>query len=258
MESSTKKRSPRFAAIIWILIAICLLVSYGPYFMGMWGRWFPSWHSSHLSLADRIMEGESYYTHGPLVPIISMFIILLLVRFTKVPTKPARIFGSFVLIGGLLLHVASSYARVNFASGFSLIFVLIGLVLLLWGFGAMRRLWFPILLLCFMIPMPEVTINNVNFELKMLATRAGVFLADLAGISVFRNGNVVYLDDGLGVKKLAVENVCNGLRTLISLLAFGAIYAYVCKLRGLWRIFLLAMTIPVALASNSLRILTLI
>jgi EpsI family protein len=61
-----------------------------------------------------------------------------------------------------------------------------------------------------------------------------------------------------GGKSLVVANVCNGLRTLISLLAFGALYAYVCRLRGLWRLGLFAMTLPVAAVANSARIVSLI
>ena len=35
-------------------------------------------------------------------------------------------------------------ARVNFASGFAFIGVLVGLILLIWGDEALRRLWFPL------------------------------------------------------------------------------------------------------------------
>jgi exosortase len=131
----------------------------------------------------------------------------------------------------------------------------VGLILLLWGWTALRRLWFPVLFLAFMVPLPEVTIAQLNFRLKMLAADWGVALANGLGVLVERNGNQVFLEGG---KTLVIANVCNGLRTLISLLAFGTLYAYVCRLRGLWRLGLLAMTIPVAVASNSLRIVSLI
>jgi len=241
----------------WLLLAAGLVAAYALTFYEMWLRWFPAWrsHNPDLSLYDRIMEGESYYTHGPLVPLVSLIIAILLIRHTRIPVRPNRVLGSVVLAGSLLFHLAACLARVNFASGFSLIGVLAGLVLLLWGTTALRRLWFPIAFLFFMVPLPEVSIAQANFRLKMLAADWGVRIADAIGVVAERSGNQVFLQDD---KQLVIANVCNGLRTLISLLAFGAIYTYVCKLRGVWRVALFAMTVPVAVVSNSIRIVGLI
>jgi len=240
---------------LWAAIAVCLWRMFATMFREMWTRWFPAWHYTHLDLYDRIVGGESYYTHGPLVPIVSVIIALLLVRHVRVPVKPMPKFGALVLGGSLLLHLAASLARVNFISGFALIGVLAGLTLVFWGGMALRRLWFPLAFLFFMVPLPEFTIADLNFYLKMTAAAVGVELANFFGVYCSRSGNQVFLDDG---KHLVVANVCNGLRTLISLLAFGALYAFICKLRGFWRVGLFVMSVGVALAANSLRILALL
>jgi len=239
----------------WVLLLIGLAAVFARTFAEMWIRWFPAWKRPGLGLYDRIVEGESYYTHGPLVPLVSLIAAMLLVRHTRVPVRPARAAGWTVLAGSLLLHLLACLARVNFVSGFALLGALAGLILLLWGGAALRRLWFPVAFLAFMVPLPEVTIAQLNFRLKMLAADWGVALAGALGVLVERNGNQVFLEGG---KNLVIANVCNGLRTLISLLAFGALYAYVCRLRGLWRVGLFAMTVPVAAVSNSLRIVSLI
>ena len=116
-------------------------------------------------------------------------------------------------------------------------------------------MWFPLFLLVFMVPLPEVSIAQLNFRLKMWAADWGVSIATNLGVIVERQGNRVLLE---GDKNLVIANVCNGLRTLISLLAFGSLYAYVCRLRGVWRIALFAMSVPVAVVANSFRIVTLI
>jgi len=254
-DTETSSRRKWLTAGAWLLLVGGLAAAFGHNFWEMWQRWFPAWRHTHYSLYDRIVEGESYYTHGPLVPLVSLMIALLLVRHTRIPVRPRRRAGAVVLAVSVLLHLMSCLARVNFASGFALIGVLAGLVLLLWGGTALRRLWFPIALLVFMVPLPEVTIYDLNFRLKMSAAEWGVRLAGLLGIAAERSGNRVFLE---GDKSLIIANVCNGLRTLISLLAFGALYAYVCRLRGLWRIFLFAMSVPVAVVSNSIRIVSLI
>lgn len=242
-------------ALPWLLLAAGLVAAYVQNFYDMWQRWFPAWKLANLSLYDRVMQGESYYTHGPLVPIVSLVIAVLLVRHTRIPVRRSPVLGSVVLVGSLLVHLAACLARINFVSGFSLIGVVAGLVLLLWGRTALRRLWFPIAFLCFMVPLPEVSIAQLNFRLKMVAADWGVRLANVIGIIAERSGNQVFLEGG---KHLVIANVCNGLRTLISLLAFGAIYTYICKLRGVWRAGLFAMTVPVAVVSNSIRIVGLI
>ena len=249
------KHQKQLLAAVWILLLAGLLAAYANTFAEMWIRWFPAWQRSALGLYDRLVEGESYYTHGPLVPLVSLIMGILLIRHTRFPVAPRRVIGGLVLIGSLLIHLAACFARVNFASGFSLIGALAGLVLFFWGATALRRLWFPIALLFFMVPLPELSIAQLNFRLKLLAADWGVSLANFLGIIVERSGNQVFLT---GDKTLVIANVCNGLRTLISLLAFGAIYAYVCKLRGLWRLGLFAMSVPVAVASNSIRIVSLI
>lgn len=248
-------RSSAVPLLAWLLLIACLVAAFAGNFAEMWIRWFPAWKHSEMDLYTRITRGQSYYTHGPLVPLVSLLIGILLMRHTRIKVKPQRAAGLAILVLSLLLHLMACLARVNFASGFAFIGVLMGLILLIWGGEALRRLWFPVVFLIFMVPLPEVTVSNVNFKLKMLAASWGVELANIIGIVAERVGNQVLLD---GDKELVIANVCNGLRTIISLLAFGAIYAYACQLRGLWRLFLFAASLGVALISNSIRIVSLI
>jgi len=256
VDAQTHPDTPRWRrALPWALLAIGLVAAYAYNFYEMWRRWFPAWHREGLGLYDRLMEGQSYYTHAPLVPLVSLIMAILLIRHTRIPVRRRPVLGGVLLVGSLLFHLVSSLARVNFASGFSIIGVVAGLVLMLWGTAALRRLWFPIAFLFFMVPLPEVSIARLNFHLKMLAADTGVRLANVLGVVAERSGNQVFLQ---GDKQLVIANVCNGLRTLISLIAFGALYAYVCKLRGVWRLGLFAMSVPVAVVSNSIRIVALI
>ena len=240
----------------WTLILLGLAASFAHNFMEMWARWFPAWRRTHLSLYDRMVEGESYYTHGPIIPVLSLLIFILLIRHVRSPLRCSRKTGSLVLGFGMLFHLVACLARISFASGFAFIIVVAGLVLVLWGMRALRELWFPVAILVFMVPFPEVTISQLNFRLKMIAADWGVTLANVLGVIVERTGNRVFLE---GDKILVIANVCNGLRTLISLLAFGALYTYVCRLRGWWRLCLFPIpTVVVAVVANSLRIVSLI
>ncbi len=237
------------------VFAALMIVMFQETFSWLWDRWFPAWKHTHLSLYDRLVEGESYYTHGPLVPLVSLLITYLLVRHTKIRVKPRPGLGAVVLGLSLLLQLFSSLARVHFTSALALVGILISMVLIFWGSSALKRLWFPLVFLLFMVPLPMDTMYKLAFRLKMLATEVGVTLANGMGPIVVSNGNQVTIFPD---KQMTVANVCNGLRTMISLLAFGAIYAYVCKLKGWWRLGIFLLTIPVALVANSFRIVSLI
>lgn len=257
-ETSSSPHAGRpaiIAAALWLTLPAAFVAIYHGTFIWMWNRWFPAWRHTHLTFYQRITEGESYYTHAPLVPIISAVIILLLIRKTSIRVKPRRTLGIAIIALTLLIHLAAAYARIDFVSGFTIIPLAAGIIIALWGLAAMRRLWFPVALIAFMVPLPEVTIANLNYDLKMFAARWGVKLANLAGTIAVQDGNRVWLN---GQRSLVVANVCNGLRTLISVIGFGALYAYVCRLRGIWRLLLFAAAIPVAVIANSIRIGSLI
>jgi exosortase len=66
-----------------------------------------------------------------------------------------------------------------------------------------------------------------------------------------QDGSFVYLgsDD-----RLLVGDVCGGMRSLIALLAFGALMAYISKTRGWARIVILLISPAVAIVANVARI----
>ena len=117
-------------ALAWLLLAAALVVGFEHNFWEMWQRWFPAWRHADWSLYDRLVEGESYYTHGPLVPLVFLVMVLLLIRHTSIRVKPSPVAGGVLLGLSLLLHLTACLARVNFASGFAFIGALAGLVLI--------------------------------------------------------------------------------------------------------------------------------
>ena len=86
--------------------------------------------------------------------------------------------------------------------------------------------------------------------MKMLVAESGALIASLMGIPVFREGFQITIPAG----ELLVGNPCSGLRSLISFLALGAVFAYMINISSLkkWVLFLLA--VPVALLSNIVRV----
>jgi exosortase len=80
----------------------------------------------------------------------------------------------------------------------------------------------------------------------------GVEILQQAGVSIFREGNVLTLPGG---QSLFVAEACSGITSLITLLPIGVFIAYFTE-AVLWRrLVLVAAVIPIALAGNLLRVI---
>ena len=202
-------------------------------------------------MVQRWEAPQSYYSHGWLIPPIAGFLLWLnrkeLARCEFRPTM----WGLIPLALGLIMQAASVSWQIGFLSGFSLFPVIAGLVLMLHGGRLLRAVAFPLAILVFMIPLPSVSMQKVSFEMKMLAARVSAWLLNLGGIVVVRRGSFLDLPTGT----LIVDNVCSGLKYLISLTAFGALYAYFSRLRLPGKVFLFLLAVPLAVAANIARIL---
>lgn len=207
-----------------------------------------------LRMWDRWHVSTGYYSHGPLVLPIAVATGWLIIRSRGLPmesTGRSRGVAVVMLVGALLIHLASMYARVIFVSGFMILPVLGACVLYLGGWPMLSRLWFPIAFLGFMVPLPDLTIYNLNFNLKIFAAEASTAVVSALGIPAYLRGSDIFLQ---GAKHLTVEDACSGLRSLISLLAFATLFTYACKLRGYKRFLLLLSAVPIAVAANVVRI----
>jgi len=97
-------------------------------------------------------------------------------------------------------------------------------------------------------------ISMISFPLKMFAARCGVWLVGLLGIPILREGFNISIPDG----NLIVGNPCSGLRSLISFLALGAVYAYLTSLPFVRKWILFIFSVPIALLVNIVRVSILI
>lgn len=124
-----------------------------------------------------------------------------------------------------------------------------------WGVAVVRMLWFPILYLGFVVPIPGWLLDTVTLPLKVLVSELVTGgLAEL-GYPVGRLGVTLYIAS----YQLLVEDACAGLNSLVSLSAIGLFYVYL--IRGsnpVYSLLLLAMVIPIAIAANCVRVAALV
>ena len=199
-------------------------------------------------------QPNSYYSHGWLIPPISAVLLFLRRKqLASCPIRPCR-WGMAVVLPCLVVHLLGTAWRVGFISGFALLGLLVGLVITVYGWPMMRLTLFPIAFLAFMVPLPEVLIEKVSFRLKLMAASAATGVLDTIGLAAVREGSYIHTPEG----PVVVDDVCSGLKYLISLTAFGALYAYLSALRGWLKPFLFFLAIPISFVANVLRVTLLV
>ena len=190
------------------------------------------------------------YSHGFIIPFISGYLVwkrkdLL----TMAAVRPSG-WGLPILLGGLFLLIVGKAGSEYFTMRFSFLVVLFGLLLFLLGADITKTLWFPVGYLFFMIPLPYLLYNGVAFPLKLLAAKFSTVLVMSIGIPILREGNIIHLANST----LEVADACSGIRSLISLLALGTVFAYFTLDRAWKRIVLVLLTVPIAVLANSFRV----
>ncbi|MEW6219565.1 MAG: VPLPA-CTERM-specific exosortase XrtD [Thermodesulfobacteriota bacterium] len=113
-----------------------------------------------------------------------------------------------------------------------------------------RRLWFPLLILFFITPLPPFLNNLLTFRLRMVASTLSVMLLRASGVTVFLEGNVI----DLGGNQLEVVDACSGLRYFMPMILMALLVGYFFT-RGAWRRgMLLALVLPLSIVTNAVRI----
>jgi exosortase len=135
------------------------------------------------------------------------------------------------------------------------VFYLFGLNLLLFGKGITRETLLPWAFLFFMVPLPDGLIDLITYKLRIMVTALAVEAVGPLDWNIVKSGNYIYFSSG---DTLVVGDVCAGLRSLISLLALGAVFAYLSRLNTLGSLVLFIFSAPVAIITNILRIIALI
>lgn len=157
---------------------------------------------------------------------LTMFAVSLVLRYLD-----TRYYLRFLEMGSILIWIASVVATMG------------GVRLLAWCLPAIG-------FLAFMIPLPFSLEGAFSYPLQRIATKISCWTLQLFGQPAFAEGNVIHV----GNNTLEVAQACSGLRLFVSISALA--YAYVAMVRRPWweKLLLVLAVIPVAIVSNSARI----
>lgn len=223
----------------WTWLA-CVLAAFS------WAYW------ATLDNLYREWQVNQDYSVGQLVPLVAAYLIWLTrANYRGVPWRPCW--------AGILVVVAAQFMRLRaltqlYESGerYALVLTLYGLVLLVAGLALTWKLRWVLAFLLLAIPLPGRVHNFIAGPLQDYSTAGAVFLLEIFGVTVSREGHVILLDDRV---PLAVAEACSGLRMLTAFVVVAAAFAFMVK-RPTWqRAVLVFSSIPIAIVCNLLRLL---
>ena len=193
------------------------------------------------------------YSHGPLIPLISLYLFLRELRTTPPapPGTPAdRRQGILLILFALVLGIFGNLVQIPDIVTYALIFWTGGVMLTSLGWVQGKRHFLPVVHLVFMLPLPQFVYWKLSIFLQGISSELGVWFVSLMGVPVFLEGNVI----DLGVYKLQVAEACSGLRYLFPILSFSYLFAILYRGPMWHKAVLLLAAAPLTVLMNSFRI----
>lgn len=225
------------AGLFWIVALI--VVALPIYWLGL------------QSLGKAWMTPE--YSHGPLIPLISLYLFLRELRHAPAHAAPApinRAPGIVVIMFALAFGIFGNMVKIPDIVTYALIIWVGGVVLTGFGWARGRHHQLPVLHLIFMLPLPQFVYWKLTIMLQLISSELGVWFIQLAGVPVFLEGNVI----DLGIYKLQVAEACSGLRYLFPILSFSYLFAILYRGPFWHKAVMFLMAAPLTVFMNSFRI----
>lgn len=217
------------------IIGAVILVMYLPILIGLAGDWY----------------SDENYSHGFLIIPISIWLVWRKRELLRTIPLESSKWGIPVIVASLVVFIMGTAGMEYFTARVSMVSLMFGVTLYLAGHRFVREIWFAFFFLLFMIPAPYIIYYSATFPLQMLGSKIAAAILSIVGIPHLRQGNVIHLPDNYS---LEVAEACSGLRSLVTLLALGALLGYLTQTSKWKAVTLFAATVPIAIAANIFRI----
>ena len=192
------------------------------------------------------------YSHGPLIPVLSLLLFLRQLR--EVPVNPGPVddrgAGVAVLVLAMTVGLAGKLSGIDDIVAYALILWVGAILLVSFGWRTGRQFWPPVLHLVYMLPLPGVFYYKLSTWLQSVSSEFGVWLLRLIDVPVHLEGNII----DLGVYRLHVAEACSGLRYLFPILSFSYVFAVLYRGPMWHKAVLLLAAAPITVLMNSVRI----
>ncbi len=206
----------------------------------------------HKAIAALIFDWsvDPNFSHGFLVPFVALYMVWYKKNELAQISHESSLSGFFIIVLGMLVHVAGNVGSELFLMRFSMIITLAGIIIFYFGLKMFMKVLVPVAYLIIMIPIPAILWNKIAFPLQLFSANISAQTINLLGIPVFREGNILHLAN----TSLEVVDACSGLRSLTSLLALTGAFAFLAPLSIFKKWVLFFSAIPIAVTVNVIRL----
>ncbi len=209
----------------------------------------PAWMGTLSSMRDASQHMEYVW----LVPLLSLVLLwhrrnaLVASVGTPAPFRAVPLF----LVAAVLLFFGLRGGQTRFLQA-SAVVMLLALPLACCGGKTLRVVWFPIVLLAFVMPLGFL--DNFTVPLRRASVSVTAVLLNGLGISVRQVGTAIF-SAGQPAFQLDVADPCSGIRSLVALFVGTAAYGMF-ALHGVGRRWVLFLSsVPIAFVGNIVRLL---
>ena len=214
--------------------------------LGLWAFWPTAYR------LFRDWQGDPNYSVGQLVPLAVIYILWdWRHSWRKCAVRPCW-WGLLVCVAALALWYAGLLFLYESAERFAFVLMILGLVLWVGGTRLFGRIFWALMLLFLMIPLPGRIHNAVSGPLQQFATAGTVFVLEAVGVDVLREGNTLLLGADT---RVGIAEACSGLRMLTAFVIVTVSFALLVDRPRWQKIVLLLSSVPIAILCNMLRLI---
>ncbi len=228
-------RRPLPKQILLLLSLVLLVVLYLPVISGLVKQWID----------------DPNYQHGIVIPLVSAFILWKRrEKLREYSCEKASYTGLLLVIVSAVAFIAGTAAAEIFSTRISFPLMIFGSLIFLMGRKVSGIVAFPVLLPILAVPLPYIIYYRITFPMQLMSARLSAYILGSTGVSVLRKGNILHLPG----YTLEVVAACSGLRSLMTMVTIAAIMTVFSGFSRTRNVLLVALSIPVAIAANTIRL----
>lgn len=215
---------------------VLLLIAGWPFTMGIPTAWF---------------ESDSYYQHGPLIPLAILYVFAL--RYPEWKQLGYKASWVPLVLLPLPLYIIWGSARQVFPTGTGLAYM-VALALMAWaflGFKWLVRLIPFLALYSTAIPMWGRLLDEKTSNLQILSTKISYYFLKLVGQDPYLESPTVI---NLPHFDLNIAEACSGMKMTLAMISMALFILVAAKLKWWGNLIILALAMPLAIIMNGIRI----
>lgn len=210
---------------------------------------------TYIKLSKEVWNIDAH-GHGPLILGVCLWLLWHdREHIFALPSKPRTGSGFALLLVALLMHMFGQSQSINMFTTLAQPLAFGACLLLLHGESALKRAWFPLFFMLFMVPLPEVVVQGITMPLKHAVSVVTENLLHALGYPVGRAGVTL----SIGPYQLLVADACSGMNSLLTLESLGLLYMRLMNYQEKGRNLFLALAIvPTSFVANVTRVVILV